>query len=129
MFFSKLCLNLSKNCRLEGKRWWCNGQHWCLPSIRSGFDSRPSQFFKRFSDFYCLIKAMFGLVPWRKKYSATGNRTPVSRVTGGDTHHYTIVELFDCNHLLAYIAYALYQHMIFRFLKGKTSALAQSDVS
>ena len=28
-----------------------------------------------------------------KKYSATGNRTPVSRVTGGDTHHYTIVEL------------------------------------
>ena len=29
----------------------------------------------------------------KKKYSATGNRTPVSRVTGGDTHHYTIVEL------------------------------------
>ena len=28
----------------------------------------------------------------RKKCSATGNRTPVSRVTGGDTHHYTIVE-------------------------------------
>ena len=27
------------------KRWWCNGQHWCLPSIRSGFDSRPSQTF------------------------------------------------------------------------------------
>lgn len=26
-------------------RWWCNGQHWCLPSIRSGFDSRPSQTF------------------------------------------------------------------------------------
>ena len=28
-----------------------------------------------------------------KKYSASGNRTPVSRVTGGDTHHYTNVEL------------------------------------
>ena len=28
----------------------------------------------------------------KKKCSATGNRTPVSRVTGGDTHHYTIVE-------------------------------------
>ena len=27
------------------ERWWCNGQHWCLPSIRSGFDSRPSQTF------------------------------------------------------------------------------------
>ena len=29
----------------------------------------------------------------KEKYSATGNRTPVSRVTGGGTHHYTIVEL------------------------------------
>ena len=26
----------------------------------------------------------------RKSYSPTGNRTLVSRVTGGDTHHYTI---------------------------------------
>eukprot|EP00970_Alexandrium_tamarense_P006477 scaffold1103_cov187-Alexandrium_tamarense.AAC.4 len=26
------------------------------------------------------------------KNSATGNRTPVSRVTGGDTSHYTIAE-------------------------------------
>ena len=37
-----------------------------------------------------------------KSYSATGNRTPVSRVTGGDTHHYTIVELLTlpciCNY-------------------------------
>ena len=24
-----------------------------------------------------------------KKISPAGNRTPVSRVTGGDTHHYT----------------------------------------
>ena len=28
-----------------------------------------------------------------KLYSATGNRTPVSRVTGGDTSHYTIAEI------------------------------------
>ena len=30
-------------------------------------------------------------VKWRKvkKSSPAGNRTPVSRVTGGDTHHYT----------------------------------------
>ena len=27
-----------------------------------------------------------------KGVSATGNRTPVSRVTGGDTSHYTIAE-------------------------------------
>ena len=30
---------------LATKRWWCNGQHWFLPSIRSGFDSRPSHIF------------------------------------------------------------------------------------
>ena len=28
-----------------------------------------------------------------KKSSPTGNRTPASRVTGGDTDHYTIEEL------------------------------------
>ncbi|KAH3818430.1 hypothetical protein DPMN_120105 [Dreissena polymorpha] len=28
----------------------------------------------------------------KSKCSPTGNRTPVSRVTGGDTHHYTIEE-------------------------------------
>ena len=28
-----------------------------------------------------------------KKFSPAGNRTPVSRVTGGDTHHYTTEEL------------------------------------
>ena len=27
-----------------------------------------------------------------KKTSPAGNRTPVSRVTGGDTHHYTTEE-------------------------------------
>ena len=25
-------------------RWWCNGEHSCLPSSWSGFDSRPSHF-------------------------------------------------------------------------------------
>ena len=38
-----------------------------------------------------------------KKYSATGNRTPVSRVTGGDTHHYTIVELLSLHTKIQYI--------------------------
>ena len=28
-----------------------------------------------------------------KRISPAGNRTPVSRVTGGDTHHYTTEEL------------------------------------
>ena len=43
------------------------------------------------SDFYHTVGS--ARIEQIKKYSATGNRTPVSRVTGGDTHHYTIVEL------------------------------------
>ena len=31
-------------------------------------------------------------------FSVTGNRTPVSRVTGGDTSHYTMTDCF-CAHL------------------------------
>jgi len=30
-----------------------------------------------------------------KKVSPAGNRTPVSRVTGGDTDHYTTEDLFE----------------------------------
>ena len=30
-------------------RWWCNGQHCCLPSSRSGFDSRPTHTFTFFT--------------------------------------------------------------------------------
>ena len=33
------------------------------------------------------------LNPKTKRISPAGNRTPVSRVTGGDTHHYTTEEL------------------------------------
>ena len=33
------------------------------------------------------------LHPKTKRISPAGNRTPVSRVTGGDTHHYTTEEL------------------------------------
>ena len=33
------------------------------------------------------------LNPQTKRISSAGNRTPVSRVTGGDTHHYTTEEL------------------------------------
>ena len=33
------------------------------------------------------------LNPETKRISPAGNRTPVSRVTGGDTHHYTTEEL------------------------------------
>ena len=29
-------------------------------------------------------------------FSPAGNRTPVSRVTGGDTHHYTTEETDSC---------------------------------
>ena len=39
----------------------------------------------------------------KKKDSVTGNRTPVSRVTGGDTYHYTIT---DC-HVYTFATLAL----------------------
>ncbi|KAL7494582.1 hypothetical protein ACHAWT_003214, partial [Skeletonema menzelii] len=32
----------------------------------------------------------------QKGFSETGNRTPVSRVTGGDTSHYTISDYWEC---------------------------------
>eukprot|EP00985_Skeletonema_marinoi_P022132 scaffold13941_cov105-Skeletonema_marinoi.AAC.2 len=34
-----------------------------------------------------------GKIRSAKSFSETGNRTPVSRVTGGDTSHYTISDL------------------------------------
>jgi hypothetical protein len=40
-----------------------------------------------------LGKAIEYLKNIQKKCSVTGNRTPVSRVTGGDTSHYTMTEL------------------------------------
>ena len=30
-------------------------------------------------------------------HSAAGNRTPVSRVTGGDTNHYTTADIEPCS--------------------------------
>ena len=54
-----------------------------------------------------------------KKCSATGNRTPVSRVTGGDTHHYTIVESSNRPRVLI-----IFQNFCFKFL----SACFQFDV-
>ena len=37
-----------------------------------------------------------------KKDSVTGNRTPVSRVTGGDTYHYTITDRHEEQQILRY---------------------------
>ena len=58
----------------------------------------PAEFSLPFSTFFQFTKLKKNLTTQSsnfrkmKKCSATGNRTPVSRVTGGDTHHYTIVE-------------------------------------
>ncbi len=35
-----------------------------------------------------------------KKFSPTGNRTPASRVTGGDTDHYTIEDLYKLKNFI-----------------------------
>ena len=37
------------------------------------------------------------------KVSVTGNRTPVSRVTGGDTSHYTMTDLLGMTALSKFV--------------------------
>ena len=51
---------------LGHERWWCNGQHWCLPSIRSGFDSRPSHifFYLNFPSHTYLVQIYGKVVDW-----------------------------------------------------------------
>ena len=49
MVCNDVCLSLScgsvvRVMRVVNERRWCNGYHGCLPSSRSGFDSRASQF-------------------------------------------------------------------------------------
>ena len=44
----------------------------------------------------------------KKSISPAGNRTPVSRVTGGDTHHYTTEELNE----LGLMDYVMGKHLI-----------------
>ena len=44
----------------------------------------------------------------KKSISPAGNRTPVSRVTGGDTHHYTTEELNE----LGLMDYVMGKHPI-----------------
>ena len=46
---------------LVDRHWWCNGQHCCLPSSRSGFDSRPMHNF-----FFPLL---FPIYYWRIHHS------------------------------------------------------------
>ena len=36
----------------------------------------------------------------KTKFSPAGNRTPVSRVIGGETHHYTTKDLIEKNEIL-----------------------------
>lgn len=53
----------------DKKRWWCNGQHGCLPSSRPGFDSRPTHcflFIHSLSHFYFFFKLIH---PIEKKNS------------------------------------------------------------
>ncbi len=41
------------------------------------------------------VNIMFEIIYEQKKSSVSGNWTPVSRVTGGDTHHYTNTDSGD----------------------------------
>ena len=49
-----------------------------------------------------------------KKSSPAGNRTPVSRVTGGDTNHYTTEDLLDEEKMYLYRTY-VYKPSYFEF--------------
>ena len=67
---------------------------WYPPFLSSSHPTHPHLYIHR-----CTILSILSTVHllWKlasKKFlSATGNRTPVSRVTGGDTSHYTIAEV------------------------------------
>ena len=82
-------INLKKIKKVRG---WCRREqrwllfnfcvHWYLPSLGREIPSevKLSITVRRFEEYKRIRLA---------KYSPAGNRTPVSRVTGGDTDHYT----------------------------------------
>ena len=72
-----------------------------------------------------LLTLICSVVSITKKFSPSGNRTPVSRVTGGDTHHYTNEEHDKCTvkarvddrgrpWLTQYIKYTIIVHLNYR---------------
>ena len=83
----------STNCISEHlKRRWYNGQHSCLPSSWSGFDSRPTQF-----SFFVFSK------------KSSGNWTWATWVRAMSPNHYTktdtlncVTELFTHTHILSW---------------------------
>ena len=42
-----------------------------------------------------LMVIFYSYTECENRSSPAGNRTPVSRVTGGDTHHYTTEDVYD----------------------------------
>ena len=81
------------------KRWWCNGQHWCLPSIRSGFDSRPSQIVFQISQtlrLLLLIFAYYLAMKGRVKYLLTAKlETLTTNENGKLCKKWTVPMCFD----------------------------------
>ena len=55
-----------------GEHWWCNGQHCCLPSSRSGFDSRPMHSFFFFLFFYTFHKPVH-VLNWFFRFGSAEN--------------------------------------------------------
>ena len=49
---------------------------------------------------FCILYVWSDVEKKKKRSSLTGNRTPASRVTGGDTHHYTIRDLLNTSEML-----------------------------
>ena len=51
-------------------------------------------------------------------FSSAGNRTPVSRVTGGDTHHYTTEETDGCLNSCLNFSLELSHFLLLRMAKN-----------
>ena len=67
------------------------------PTVDSGRIKMGTKWRENRYQSYFIIFDRRKIMKLKEKYliSPAGNRTPVSRVTGGDTHHYTTEELMN----------------------------------
>ncbi|KAL7543540.1 hypothetical protein ACHAXR_012845 [Thalassiosira sp. AJA248-18] len=88
-----------------------NRNNICSPSgVEFYLTKKPSQCINFYSSTKSLRTNAGKNTKKSQKNSATGNRTPVSRVTGGDTSHYTIADFISWWRLRRTNIYNLFYH-------------------